>query len=328
MTDRPLITFVLLAYNQEKLIEEAIQGAFAQTYSPLEIILSDDCSMDETFAIMEEMVAGYCGPHKVILNRNERNLGIVPHFNRLCEIARGKLIVLAAGDDISLPERTCVLFDTWKKYCGSVVLIMSEYAEMDSEGVVTRANASRFQCHGIEKRAIVDCIEHGAPHGASMMFSSELLQNLGPIHAHVEDVTLFFRALLLGKVYYHKSVLLKVRVHESFSKNKNPSIFSKKLKLWYESIGIQLRNDICRLQEIDNTQIFHQHAEEIIKAFENKLFYIINQCNLYNSNILGRFTAWLYIARKRGVKKSIILLQHVLPQTVRDLLLVVKNLFS
>ena len=51
-SSRPLITFALMAYNQEQLIEEAVAGALAQTYSPLEIILSDDCSTDRTFSIM------------------------------------------------------------------------------------------------------------------------------------------------------------------------------------------------------------------------------------------------------------------------------------
>ena len=45
-SDRPLVTFALFAYNQEKYIREAVEGAFAQTYAPLEIILSDDCSTD------------------------------------------------------------------------------------------------------------------------------------------------------------------------------------------------------------------------------------------------------------------------------------------
>jgi glycosyltransferase involved in cell wall biosynthesis len=42
-----------------------VEGAFSQTYSPLEIILSDDCSSDRTFEIMEEMAREYQGPHLV-----------------------------------------------------------------------------------------------------------------------------------------------------------------------------------------------------------------------------------------------------------------------
>ena len=55
--ERPLVTFALFAYNQEQFIREAVEGAFAQTYEPLEIILSDDCSTDRTFEIMQEMAS-------------------------------------------------------------------------------------------------------------------------------------------------------------------------------------------------------------------------------------------------------------------------------
>ncbi len=103
--DRPLVTFALFAYNQEDYIREAVEGAFAQTYSPLEIILSDDCSADRTFEIMQEMAAEYRGPHQVRVIRNHKNMGLVPHFLARCREADGSIIVVAAGDDVSYPDR-------------------------------------------------------------------------------------------------------------------------------------------------------------------------------------------------------------------------------
>ncbi|MEO5658257.1 MAG: glycosyltransferase, partial [Polaromonas sp.] len=47
----PLVTFVLFAYNQKKFIAEAVNGALSQTYSPLQIILSDDASTDGTYEV-------------------------------------------------------------------------------------------------------------------------------------------------------------------------------------------------------------------------------------------------------------------------------------
>jgi len=104
-TERPLVTFALFAYNQEDYIREAIEGAFAQTYEPLEIILSDDCSSDRTFEIMQEMAAAYEGPHEVLLNRNESNLGLARHINALLEKSKGTLFSWNAGDDIALPDK-------------------------------------------------------------------------------------------------------------------------------------------------------------------------------------------------------------------------------
>ena len=55
--ERPLVSALVLGYNQESIIRKAVEGAFAQTYIPLEIVLSDDCSTDRTFDIMREMAA-------------------------------------------------------------------------------------------------------------------------------------------------------------------------------------------------------------------------------------------------------------------------------
>ena len=112
--ENPLITFALFAYNQEQIVHQAIEGAFSQTYSPLEIILSDDCSSDRTFEIMERMTSAYQGPHKVILNRNQKNLGIGRHYNKIMEMAHGEIKVGAAGDDISLPERTQITWEVFR----------------------------------------------------------------------------------------------------------------------------------------------------------------------------------------------------------------------
>lgn len=104
-TDRPLVTFALFAYNQEQYIREAVEGAFAQTYEPLEIILSDDCSTDRTFEIMQEMAAAYEGPHRVRAVQTEYNLGVTPHVLLRGKQAAGEIVVLAAGDDISRENR-------------------------------------------------------------------------------------------------------------------------------------------------------------------------------------------------------------------------------
>ena len=79
---RPLMTFALIAYNQENFVEEAISGALSQTYQPLQIVLSDDGSTDRTFELMKRAAQEYSGPHDVVVNQNEENRGIGAHINR------------------------------------------------------------------------------------------------------------------------------------------------------------------------------------------------------------------------------------------------------
>src|SRR5690554_7860762 len=93
--ERPLVTFALFAYNQEEYIREAVEGAFSQTYEPLEIILSDDCSTDRTFEIMQAMAAEYTGPHEIRVRRNEGNVGVIDHVLKVAKVSKGKLFIVA-----------------------------------------------------------------------------------------------------------------------------------------------------------------------------------------------------------------------------------------
>ena len=99
--ERTLVTFALFAYNLEKYIRKAVEGAFAQSYEPMEIILSDDCSTDRTFEIMQEMARTYSGTKKNVVRQTHSNMGTFLHVVDVASIAQGGLIVLAAGDDIS-----------------------------------------------------------------------------------------------------------------------------------------------------------------------------------------------------------------------------------
>lgn len=127
---RPLVTFALFAYNQEQYVREAIEAAFAQTYEPLEIILSDDCSPDRTFAIMQEMAAAYSGPHRVIARQSPQNRRVLRHVLDVARMAQGKYMVVAAGDDISMPERTAKLLELFEReeadFCWSAYRMLRE----------------------------------------------------------------------------------------------------------------------------------------------------------------------------------------------------------
>ena len=87
---QPLVSMLLIAYRQPDTIARAIRAALAQTYSPLEIIASDDASDDATFEAMQAALAGYQGPHRIVLNRNSTNLGIGAHLSHLVGMSSGE----------------------------------------------------------------------------------------------------------------------------------------------------------------------------------------------------------------------------------------------
>lgn len=214
--DRPLITFALFAYNQEHFVREAIEGAFAQTYEPLEIILSDDCSSDGTYAVMEEMAKAYDGPHKITLNQNKENLGIGGHVNRMMELMSTDIIVVAAGDDISLPHRTEVTAEAFGKSKGNAVSIYSAVIQIDSQGKELGIASSPPP----DENAELDFrVRRNCPgvHGASHAWRRCVFDVFGPLGANViaEDRAIGFRAYELGEVLFLEAPLVKYRSHET-----------------------------------------------------------------------------------------------------------------
>lgn len=200
--DRPLVTHFLYAYKQEASVGAAIASVLAQTYTPLEIILSDDCSPDGTFAVMQAMAAAYDGPHTIVLNRNPTNLGIGRHAETIMAMARGDFIVESAGDDISLPHRTETLARVWIEFGRRVKYVHSEKQDVDADGTLLPLAPRRDLLAGVTPRQIT-AHKYGLI-GATAGWDRETVDRFAPIAevAAFHDYPLAFRAALLGEVAF------------------------------------------------------------------------------------------------------------------------------
>lgn len=195
---RPLVSILLIAFNQRATVAEAVAGALAQTWSPLEILLSDDASTDGTFASIEAAVAGYAGPHHVILNRNPRNLGIGAHLSHLVSMSHGELLVVAAGDDVSMPQRCERVVDAWLATDRRVDLIASALDDLDERGRVReRITPSDLASY----RDAADWLAR-PPFvvGAAQAWTRRVFDRFGPLPPGVvaEDLLMVFRAIVSG----------------------------------------------------------------------------------------------------------------------------------
>lgn len=205
----PLVTLTITTYNHERYIAEAVLGALAQIYSPLEIIISDDCSIDNTFEIAQNLVKNYRGPHKIILNRNEKNIGLIAHVNKVLALARGELILGSSGDDISLPNRAQRMVYIYLRSGRRPILIHGDVQCINMHGQqlgVKRPPSIR------RHMTLLDiALAEGIYIGASSAFSRSLLEQFEAIREHNvwEDLVWGFRAALLdGLMYYQDPVVL------------------------------------------------------------------------------------------------------------------------
>lgn len=210
-TNGPLVTFALFAYNHEQYIREAVQGALAQTYQPLQVVLSDDCSTDRTYQVMREEAEKYTGPHTIKLKKNTNNLGLVRHVNRLFELAAGDIIVVAAGDDISYPFRTERIVRKFAE-CNPL-LVHSQADEIDVNGKRTgelQPDERLFRSSSIAEAALSPSLYLGA----SAAWAKELFTIFGPLEHDkaYEDLTLGFRAIMQRRFESIHEPLLQYRV--------------------------------------------------------------------------------------------------------------------
>ena len=211
LNNNPIVSLVIACYNQEWCIREALEGAFSQTYSPLEIVISDDCSTDSTWQIVNEMTDRYRktdGRHKVILNRNPENSyrasqevkdRIRQHVHSLWN---GELIVQADGDDVSLPNRVQDIVDAWLENDRVPDLIFSGSLLISKEG---------------KPIGVKSCYSHLS--GSSMAYTRRMELffggfRLSPLHG--DDVR-FHRAKMLGGVVLLDKSLVKYRVCGGYS---------------------------------------------------------------------------------------------------------------
>lgn len=213
----PLASLCIFTYNQEDYIEEAIDGAFSQDYENLEIIISDDNSSDNTWQIIQKKVAQYDGKHKIEINRNIPNLGIAGHTNKLYyDLSKGDYVAIAAGDDISLPERVSksVAYMIVNK---DVNALSTGLTVIDKNSQVAARQRKRTEQDLIYDLEYYLSPEYAHINGPSRMVSRSLIDSFPPLHEScpTEDTPILLRAFLMGHVAQIKEQLVKYRVHDT-----------------------------------------------------------------------------------------------------------------
>lgn len=96
----PVVSVIIPAYNTGAYIGKAIESVLQQTLSNLEVLVVDDCSTDNTVAVVQRFV-----DDRLRLLQNSQNLGVGGARNRAFQAARGKWIALLDSDDWYAPAR-------------------------------------------------------------------------------------------------------------------------------------------------------------------------------------------------------------------------------
>jgi len=246
LTATPLVTLALFSYNSEHFIEKAVASVLAQDYPKLEIILSDDCSEDSTFELMESTVRKYSGDHDLTLLRNAVNIGLASHVNQIFRQARGSVVVFAAGDDIFLPSRVSNSMSLLQSNPRAVTVSFSDIV-IDKSGAVLKAENPNLLDTTIDFWGLVNGISPH-PSGASRAYRREVFDLFGPLDGNcpTEDTTLMLRSLILGEIIVAGKPGIKYRRHsESLTGGPRQAGISD------DHIRDQYRCDLARAKQME-----------------------------------------------------------------------------
>ena len=235
-------------YNCALTLQEALDSLYAQTYQDFEIILCDDGSKDETYAVALENQRQH---PNIVLLRNEQNLGLNATLNKCLAAAKGEYIARMDGDDISLPTR----FEKQVKFLDE----HPEYAVVSAPMIYFDENGEFRRGKGRGEVVARDFVMGSPICHAPCMARTEVFRSVGGYSVderllRVEDYHLWFKIFAAGhKLFMMDECLYKMRddqnaYHRRTFKSRLNEVYVK--RIGYRMIGLPFYYQIFSLRPI------------------------------------------------------------------------------
>lgn len=211
------ISVGILTYNHEQFVAKCLTSVLQSTYPNLEIIISDDASMDGTAEVVRKIVDSTPTSHRVIFNENKNNLGLAAHFNLVFrDMAKGDVLVTLGGDDMIKEDYFESAMLNFDKNPDIVMVDFNAVKINQHDEILGVASKLNFDTHtfDINDYLSLKSIQTFAP---GRMIRKEIVADFPPIakDCPTEDSVLVLRALLSGKLLRINKNVIFYRKHSN-----------------------------------------------------------------------------------------------------------------
>lgn len=244
----PLISICVVAYNSSRTILETLESAKTQTYPNIELIVSDDCSTDNTELIVKEWLEknkNYFS--SVLFVKTESNSGVSINANLATSSSHGEWIKGIAADDRLKPEAISEYFNfVTKNHCDICICDLDIFAdEGDVPKSIIESYRFCFECakESREQKLYRLAKEYALP-GPGLFSSRKLFEELGgndERYPMCEEIPSMYRILRAGyQVYPLEKKLVEYRYSgNSLSQHKGRKLgnrrwFFDRKKIFYD----------------------------------------------------------------------------------------------
>lgn len=255
------ISIALCTYNGEKFLSEQLESFSRQTRQPDELVVSDDCSTDNSTKIVEEFANRASFP--VRLYRNEKNLRSTKNFEKAIELCTGDLIFLSDQDDVWMPEKLERIETEFDKN-QSVGMVFSDAEIVDENLGATGDLLWNFTFAEEPREAsrrgkfFEVLLSQNVVTGATLAFRAELRKNFTPIPENIpnliHDGWISLVIATASQVVFLDEPLIKYRQHSAqqlgidYGKH-DAEDFDQRRQRYTASIKF-IENEIARLKQL------------------------------------------------------------------------------
>jgi glycosyltransferase involved in cell wall biosynthesis len=204
----PAVSVIMATYNGSRNLRPSINSILSQTWRDLELIVVDDCSTDDTAAIL----ATY-DDSRLKITRNERNLNVVASRNCCVAQARGEFIAMLDHDDLSAPTRLARQVAYLRANPDTVLL--GTAANILQDGQISEMKHPRTTSPGL-----IRWLLHVANPliCSSVMFRAAAARQLSVFmretHRYADDYDFYHRMATVGKIARLDEPLTLYRLHQ------------------------------------------------------------------------------------------------------------------
>lgn len=261
----PVVSVHMLAYNHGPYLAEAIEGVIAQQIDfPIELIIGEDCSTDNTREIALDYQRRY--PHLIRLIYSERNVGMLENYRRVMYACLGEYIAFCEGDDYWHHPAKLQMQVAFLREHPECVVVHSDYDYR--VGARVRRSIMKTERRHIPVGKAYDLLQEGNWIGtASVLYRSEVLRSfeqtaIAARNYRFGDYSRLLHASLYGEIGYLDQSLATYRYMPGSAMNSG------------SKSTLSLRQSVrqCRLDFIEETgRIPLDH--DLIERQEYRLLY-------------------------------------------------------
>ncbi len=208
----PLVSIAIAIYNGERYLREQLDSLLLQTYSNIEIVVTDDSSSDSTQAILTEYAAK---DNRLRWSISTRPRGMVSNFTGAVLLCRGEIIFLCDCDDVWYPEKVAKHVE---KYIDISIEWIYNEAIITDENNLPTGHLTDLIPDYYTRRKLLYYVWGSCIIGCATSYRASLIQNRWPADAlssgHDSWIQL---AIFPAKPFYLKEVLQDYRQHANNS---------------------------------------------------------------------------------------------------------------